>query len=235
MYRSIKYHFCLSHEIFKLIYKINNEDKIKIFGDEFVGNNENKFSIIYKDNIFPLRTYFLINVINKEDKENKKFEILLLELEDILDRSYMFEDCESLIVFNKFEINNNEISDKQDGKKKYLYSEDSEDINKNNDFYPDNIDESIINEDIITIITNSFKLNLNNFLSEYNKVRIVKGNCYSCLKNMRYMFYGCSSLISLPDISKWNTKNVNAMGLMFEECSSLISLPDISKWNKIIF
>ena len=212
MYRFIKYHLCSSHEIFKLIYKINNEDKIKIFGDEFVGNNENKFSIIYKDNIFPLRTYFLINDINKEDKENKKFEILLLELEDILDRSYMFEDCESLIIFNKFEINNNEISDKQDGKEKYLYSEDSEDINKNNDFYPDNIDESIINEDIIT---NSFKLNLNNFLSEYNKVRIVKGNCYSCLKNMSYMFYGCSSLISLPDISKWNTKNVNYMNSMF--------------------
>ena len=90
MYRFIKYHLCSSHEIFKLIYKINNEDKIKIFGDEFVGNNENKFSIIYKDNIFPLRTYFLINDINKEDKENKKFEILLLELEDISDRSYMF-------------------------------------------------------------------------------------------------------------------------------------------------
>ena len=137
----------------------------------------------------------------------------------------MFEDCESLIVFNKFEINNNEISDKQDGKEKYLYSEDSEDINKNNDFYPDNIDESTINEDIIT---NSFKLNLNNFLSEYNKVRIVKGNCYSCLKNMRYMFYGCSSLISLPDISKWNTNNVEFMSDMFIECFSLIYLPDIS-------
>ena len=25
---------------------------------------------------------------------------------------------------------------------------------------------------------------------------------------MSYMFYGCSSLNSLPDISKWDTKNV---------------------------
>ena len=45
------------------------------------------------------------------------------------------------------------------------------------------------------------------------------------------MFYGCSSLISLPDISKWNTKNVTDMGYMFYECSSLKSLPDISKWK----
>ena len=83
MYRFIKYHFYSSHEIFKLIYKIDNENKIKIFGDEFVVNNGNKCSIIYKDNIIPLSSYFLFNDINKEDKINKKFEILLLEFEDI--------------------------------------------------------------------------------------------------------------------------------------------------------
>ena len=49
--------------------------------------------------------------------------------------------------------------------------------------------------------------------------------------NMEYMFYGCSSLSSLPDISKWNTNNVTNMGYMFDGCSSLSSLPDISKWN----
>ena len=41
----------------------------------------------------------------------------------------------------------------------------------------------------------------------------------------------CNSLISLPDISKWNTKNVTDMSFMFYSCESLISLPDISKWN----
>ena len=46
MYRFIKYHFCSSLGIFKLIYKIDNEEKIKIFGDEFVGNNVNRISII---------------------------------------------------------------------------------------------------------------------------------------------------------------------------------------------
>ena len=51
------------------------------------------------------------------------------------------------------------------------------------------------------------------------------------ITNMSYMFYNCSSLLSLPDISKWNTNNVTNMSGMFMWCSSLSSLPDISKWN----
>ena len=49
--------------------------------------------------------------------------------------------------------------------------------------------------------------------------------------NMSNMFLGCSSLLSLPDISKLNTNNVYDMNFMFNGCSSLSSLPDISKWN----
>ena len=49
--------------------------------------------------------------------------------------------------------------------------------------------------------------------------------------DMRNMFYGCSSLLCLPDISKWNTQNVTCISYIFYGCSSLSSLPDISKWN----
>ena len=48
---------------------------------------------------------------------------------------------------------------------------------------------------------------------------------------MSALFYGCTSLISLPDISKWDTSDVLDMSYMFNECSLLVSLPDISKWN----
>ena len=48
---------------------------------------------------------------------------------------------------------------------------------------------------------------------------------------MNSMFSNCFSLISLPDISKWDTKNVIYMSSMFSNCSSLTSLPDISKWD----
>ena len=44
---------------------------------------------------------------------------------------------------------------------------------------------------------------------------------------MGKMFSGCSSLNSLPDISKLNTQNVTTMDSMFHDCRSLNSLPDI--------
>ena len=37
-------------------------------------------------------------------------------------------------------------------------------------------------------------------------------------------------LKSLPDISKWDTKNVTEMSYMFFNCKALKSLPDFSKW-----
>jgi len=51
------------------------------------------------------------------------------------------------------------------------------------------------------------------------------------ITNMSYMFCDCTSLISLPDISKWNTNNITGVNSMFNYCTSLLSLPDISKWN----
>ena len=35
----------------------------------------------------------------------------------------------------------------------------------------------------------------------------------------------------IPDISNWNTSNLENLEYAFEECSSLISLPNISNWD----
>ena len=48
---------------------------------------------------------------------------------------------------------------------------------------------------------------------------------------MNAMFQLCGSLISLPDISKWNTSKVTNISYIINYCHSLISLPDISKWD----
>ena len=48
---------------------------------------------------------------------------------------------------------------------------------------------------------------------------------------MGALFNECSKLSYLPDISKWNLKNVLTIQSMFNSCNSLIELPDISKWN----
>ena len=44
------------------------------------------------------------------------------------------------------------------------------------------------------------------------------------------MFSNCSSLISLPDLYKWNTKNLKTMEYL-SNCISLSICPDITKWN----
>ena len=49
--------------------------------------------------------------------------------------------------------------------------------------------------------------------------------------NISGLFFGCSSLKYLPDISIWNTSNIKDISLLFYRCLSLISLNDISKWN----
>ena len=64
-----------------------------------------------------------------------------------------------------------------------------------------------------------------------NNILKIKLKAINIVTDMSDMIDGCSSLISLPDISKWNTNNFRYMTSMFERCSSLISLPDISKWN----
>ena len=63
---------------------------------------------------------------------------------------------------------------------------------------------------------------------EYIEINLI---VYKEIINMNSMFNNCSSLLSLLDISKWNTNNVTDMSFMFYICSSLYSLPDISKLN----
>ena len=51
------------------------------------------------------------------------------------------------------------------------------------------------------------------------------------IKNMSNMFYECSSLESLSEISNWDTKKVTNISEMFAGCISLESLPGISQLN----
>jgi len=49
--------------------------------------------------------------------------------------------------------------------------------------------------------------------------------------NMACIFYGCSSITKYPDLSKWDTSKVTNLSGMFYQCTSLLSIPDISNWN----
>ena len=54
---------------------------------------------------------------------------------------------------------------------------------------------------------------------------------YCNVTDISEMFCNCLSLLTLPNISKWNTKNVKVMNYIFFGCSSLLNLPDINNWE----
>ena len=78
------------------------------------------------------------------------------------------------------------------------------------------------NENICEIIINNkeYKLsesyNVENNINN-NKLKI-KFKGIDNVTNMCDIFYGCSSLSSLPDFSKWNTNNVTNMNGIFKGC-----------------
>ena len=51
------------------------------------------------------------------------------------------------------------------------------------------------------------------------------------ITDFSFMFYQCSSLVALPDISNWNMTNVENMSYMFAGCTELNFFPNILNWN----
>ena len=212
---------------FELEYKASIKDEIKIFGKKFVDKNKDKCKIIYNLDKFDLNEYFKI-----DNKDNQSY-ILKIQLtinKNITDLSCMFHECESLISIkdisnldNSNTISLNKSFSEYDSNYSLVKSNCSSETG-NKGFYDDSPTFSRIRSN-----TNTSDLTgINDII--HNDNIILKQMFYN-VTNMSFMFYGCSSLISLPDISKWDTKNVIFMSSMFNGCSSLISLPDISKWD----
>ena len=201
-----------SNEI-NIIYNINNENAIKIFGKNFVGNNINKCKIVFNDKEYNLMEYFNIDN-NIASNQLNKLKIKLRNINNITNMSHMFDGCKSLSsipdIYNWNTINVTDMS--------YLFSEcklllSLPDISKLN---------TINITDMSYMFSDCTSLSTLPDISNWNTINV---------KNMSDMFYKCSSLKALPDISKWNTKNVTKMSFIFNECTSLTSIPDISKWN----
>ena len=64
-----------------------------------------------------------------------------------------------------------------------------------------------------------------------NNILKIKLKGVGKITNMSGMFNNCSSLLSLPDFSKWSVNNVTDMNHLLNNCLSLTSIPDISNWN----
>jgi len=170
------------YDINKRDKNIESDDKINIFGGEFVKNNKNKCKMIIDDEEYEIKQKF-----NIKNYDKNILKIKLKGIDNITNMHCMFQSCSSLLSLP--------------------------DISKWNTSNVTDIGGMFQSCSSLSSLPDISKWNTNN------------------VTNMSYMFVSCSSLSSLPDISKWNTNNVDDMYLMFYHCSSLLSLPDISKWN----
>ena len=196
---------------------------IEFFYSEFVYKNKDKCKIIYNE-----KEYNLIEVFKLDNNynHNDSIKIQLRINNNITDLSFMFDECKELLSIRDLSDENFNITDINKSFDENNFNNSSEkadnsnEIDKSETFYNDNLTLSSIPKN-----TNS------SIYSEINGLNNIKENIFKNVTNMSGMFGGCSSLISLPVISKWDTKNVTNMSDMFRVCSSLISLPGISKWD----
>ena len=186
---------------------------------------------------FEISKYNLLhnNIIKSDDlKENKKKskEIINKNVDEItiLYKIKNIKNKKSIRIFGEEFVKNNKDKCKIiiNGKEIELCSYINININKINN---NKIYEIKLNG--INSITNMSRMFINEFDDEIQLLSLpdISNLNTKNIIDMSYMFYGCSSLSSLPDFSKWNTQNVTNMSFMFYGCSSLSYLPDISGWD----
>ena len=169
-------------------------------------------------------------IYNDEEKELKEYyqefdnkDLIKFKLKfnnNTINMSCMFNGCDDIKSI-KFEENTNEID---------IGSNNNSINNSQGDFTLDNNsnslssshqdkalfynDEAELYKGIPSISSIANASNSNNVSSENNL--LIKNSSISFISkiiviDMSYMFYGCNSLISLIDISKWNTSKVEDM------------------------
>ena len=249
----------------KIIDKLNKEiiqknEKI----DEYTTNIE-KIYKIFKDILSKANE---INLV-MENKYNDKILNLLYELPENLNMSYLNEISKIMIyqfikiklyikrdmkdsyevsnIKNENEINNNEIIiSYKINKEPYLTIFGNEFVKNNKEkckiFYQNKFHE--LNEYLNISNYNNDKNELEIKLTGINNITDMSYMFYNCsslisisnfdtsnITNISNIFNGCSSLLDLPDISSWNTSKFTDISRAFANCSSLKSFPDISKWD----
>ena len=214
-------HPFLKKNYIEIAYKINpNDNKIKLFGDQFIINNEhlkNKISIIFEKKLYDFEQYF--NLKNIEYTNKGTLTIKLAGVDEFIDVSHMFDSCESLVSLSK--VSNWDSS-------KIINMKCMFNRCKNLKSLPD---INLLNTSQVTNM--SFLFSRCKSLISLPDISIWDT---SNVKNMSYMFYMCKSLKSLPNISKWDASNVIKISNAFFKCKSLSSIPNIFvKDNKSSF
>ena len=82
----------MSNTITAVYKKENNEQAIRILGDNFIKNNFSNCKLIYKDEEYELAPQIPV----KDEPNNSNIEIKIVIIKPITDLSFMFADCKCL-------------------------------------------------------------------------------------------------------------------------------------------
>ena len=145
---------------------------------------------------------------------NFKMDTLMKEIDDFI---YQNNINKIKSIIKKYENKINELN--------IIYNKDEKIIKIFGSEFVKNNEEKcflLINNKITELIE---KIDCDNYYNNKErtiKIRIIEKKNYSLfsgyyngITNISFMFSGCSSLSSLPDISNWNTNNVTNMNGMF--------------------
>ena len=209
----ILYHFfCDKLNLYYYSYS-NNQTRIRLFGEIFIKNNINKCSVMIDNEIKKIEDceFYELEDIDKE------FNITLFKEDDIIDMSYMFNDCEVLqLISEDSKWSTNNVVNMS-----YMFC---------------NCKALTTLPEFISKWDTSKVTNMSNMFNGCDSLKEIKGISKwntSKVENMSNMFYECNFLENLENIMKWDTKNVIDMSYMFYNCLSLksIGIDNQGKWN----
>ena len=95
-----------------LTYNINNNEKIRLFGEKFVENNKSECYLIINNKKKDLCEFYNINIDNKDNIDtNKELVIKYIENKKLNDLSYMFCECKDLLSISIIKWDIYEVTD----------------------------------------------------------------------------------------------------------------------------
>ena len=231
-------------EMINILDKIiqNIEQYFQIY-NKIVNNFENdeiNYEILNNLNEIMNNNNILKDIININKQNNIKHKLNnIIEMYDKMSKKTIEENNEISIIY-KINENDNEIkifdsAFVKNNKKWCKISHEDKEYNLSTNFNIKGINKDMYDINLELKLKNIKKItNMSHMFSNCSSlISLPDINKWETSKitNMNYLFFGCSSLSSLPDISSWDTSNVIDMQRMFCRCSSLKELPDISKWN----
>jgi len=223
---------------FEILYKINqNEKEVKIFGDEFVKNNQNNnCKIEYEGEEFELQDKLKI-----KDFDKNYIQIKLKNIKNITNMKNMFSGCSSLThLLGLSMINTSRVTNMYGmfhkcsslGKLKDISEFDISNVTDISGMFSECT--SLVEIGDISKWDTSNITNMNGLFGNCSLLKALPDISRWDTSKVNFLnacFFNCSSLEELPDISKWDVSNVTNLSHIFQSCTSLKSLPDLSKWN----